>query len=352
MPVPSTQEIRKPLLEAFKGEAPRSFVVSEILAFIAEHFNENLDEMSSTEKTALKNNINEAKTYLRDHKLLSHPSKNTYMITSAGSKLLDDNPNIIDDDYFEPKKIEEPEIPVDFSEEEFNNAPEEEIIEEVEENADTQENIGDLEEMNEEIPEELNITEEQEITENNEDETEEEHENTAPVTGVEENEKVLADYNSNLAEKILERVAAITPDMFCTLVIDLLSKMGYRAFQTARYTIDAEGSDLIHGVILENKPGMTPIYIHARKLSPSKTIGKSDMTDFVNILSDKGGKGIFATTGTFTQKAEESAQDEGVMLLDGKKLASLMIANDFCINTVKIFQLKSIDTDNLSEYEG
>ena len=388
MPVPSTQEIRKPLLEAFRDEAPHSFVINEFLAIIAADFEENLDDMSSTEKTALKNNINEAKSYLRKHKLLSHPSKNTYMITRAGSKVLEDNPEIIDDNYFNPKPKEEEtsaqeplieeqeqqsEIPVDFSEQEFINAPEEEIAPEISEEAEEIEikNENEFETASkEEQQQEPELEEEAETQEDffNETEKEIENEDDDPIDTEEELEMqeipdfkenknidiedVLANYNSKLSEEVLERAANLSPDMFCMLVMDLLSKMGYRAFQTARYTNDAEGSDLIHGVILENKAGMIPIYVHARKLSPSRTVGKADMIDFINALADKGGKGIFATTGTFSEQAEISANDEKIMLLDGKKLASLMIANNFCVKVEKIFELKAIDSESFSEYEG
>ena len=84
MPVPSTQEIRKPLLETFKDEAPHSFVINDFLEMMADKFDEITTEMSSTEKTAFKNNINEAKTFLYKQGLLSHPSKGTYMITTTG----------------------------------------------------------------------------------------------------------------------------------------------------------------------------------------------------------------------------------------------------------------------------
>lgn len=165
-------------------------------------------------------------------------------------------------------------------------------------------------------------------------------------------EDIFTHYNENLAESVLERLENLHQDNFCALVMDLLSKMDYRVFQTARYTNDVEGTDLIQGIILENKPGMNPIYIHARKLSSSKTVSKANMLDFVNALSDKGGKGMFVTTGKFSSSAEEVAKDEGIMLVDGKKLAGLMITYNFCINTERVFELKAIDSETFDEYDS
>ena len=140
-------------------------------------------------------------------------------------------------------------------------------------------------------------------------------------------------------------------DRFEILVIDLLSKMGYFAFQTARYTTESAGSDLIHGVILDNKTGAN-IYIQARKLSPGRTVGRADIQDFVEELADKGGKGIYATTATFSENAKIYANDERIMLIDGERLAGLMIAHNFCVNVEKVYEVKAVDNESFSEYEG
>ncbi len=402
MPVPSTQEIRKPLLETFKDEAPHSFVINDFLEMMADKFDKITTEMSSTEKTTFKNNINEAKTFLYKQGLLSHPSKSTYMITTTGIEVLEENPEVIDEIYLagrnnasepepislppvtpvteepeqsqqeefeavpeieeaedvqevvseepeEPEEVEEveeiQEAPEDFVEEEFENAEEEIVEPEPEQQEEIAEPVEEVEPAPTEPEPEPEA--EEEIVEVDEDEYEEDE-----FMQSQNIEDVFKKYNADLTDEVLEKVAAIPSDRFEMLVIDLLSKMGYRAFQNARYTSETEGSDLIHGVILENKAGMTPIYIQARKLSPSKTVGRSDMQDFIEAITDKGGKGLFATTSNFSEQAVIAANDERVMLIDGKRLASLMIANNFCVNVERVFEVKSIDLDSFSEYEN
>lgn len=349
MPIPDAKEIRLPLLEAFKDETPHSFSINEILEIVAENLGVSLDEMSSAEKTAFKNNISEAQKYLRKNKFLSHPSKNIYMITRAGLEHLESELKVND----EPEQ--EQEIPVDFSEQEFLDAPEEEVVNdnepEPEEFLDQDDPIdtdAEPEEANEAEEPEQNFESQEEITAENEN-YEEREDNLSETHDI---ENVLKKYNEKLAETVLEKTAALHQDTFRALVMDLLSKMGYRVFQNARYTNEAAGSDLIHGVILEDKAEMTPIYIQARKLSPEKSVGKADMQDFVDALADKGGKGLFATLGTFSEQAEICANDERIMLIDGKKLAGLMISHNFCVNTERIFELKSIDEESFSEYKN
>ena len=441
MPIPAAQEIRKPLLEAFKGEAPRSFSAAEFLDLMAGCFGLNLNELSSGDKNTFRSRVNEAKNDLRKNHLLSNPSKNIYMITSAGLEVLEDNPAMISDEYLAarknkpltvegvlilgendslmppppleldpdpkelhdtlpasdmhpeiteplpesdmPPQITEPTTESEMPPEITEPSPESDMPHEIEsphedseiapENSEPQQEITpeaeaeyEPEKLQEQTPESEPESESENVPENeamNEpeqiqhEETEYEHESDSHdedsgfvITPAQRVEDVVTQYNSHLADEILMKTAAIPSDRFEMLVIDLLSKMGYFAFQTARYTTETAGRDLIHGVILDNKTGAN-IYIQARKLSPARTVGKADIQDFAKELADKGGKGIFATTANFSEQAKICANDERIMLIDGVKLANLMIANNFCVNVEKVFEVKSIDTETFSEYE-
>ena len=410
MPVPSTQEIRKPLLEAFKGEAPRNFAINDFMKLIADYFGENLDDMSSGDKNTFKQRLNEARMYLRKKHLLSNPSKSTYMLTKLGREIIEEDPEEISDEYLEertqktsplediapvpetppaplptpdPAPLPEPELPEEFTEpelpEEIPDEPQEpeqeqeqedeayddeqppeeaeqeeaepETFEELEEPEDMydaqpqeeEEQPADPETEYEPEPEAQEVHEEPEF----DYDPEELHRALSPTNNIED---VVAKYNSHLADEVLMKTAGIPSDMFEVLVIDLLSKMGYRAFQNARYNNEETGDDLIQGVILDKK-NATPIYIHARKLSPGRTVGRADVQDFAEVLSERGGTGIFATTAAFSENAKTYAADERIMLIDGAKLAGLMIAHNFCVNVEKVFEVKAIDPESFSEYE-
>lgn len=365
MPIPNTQEIRKTLLEAFRDEAPHSFSGDEFLELMAEAFNLNLNEMPSNDKNDFKNRINKAKTYLKREKFLSMPSRNVYLITRKGSEALESDFDFMNDETMKEKNeinisspvtpvadIEEPEIinevseqpeteiqeetsSEDFSDEEFNNAPEETVIEEPEE----AQKVEEVEETEEQEPVESSdeIIDE---TDNDDDYDNEESQNI---------DEAFARYNSELADEVLELVSKIPSDKFEKLVIDLLSKMGYFAFKTSSYS---QESDLIQGVIIDHEnPGATPIYIHALKSSPEEIISRSNMQEFIKVLVEKSGRGIFATLANFSEQAAAIANNERVILIDGKKLASLMVSNNFCVNVEKVFEVKAIDLDSFNEYE-
>ena len=391
MPIPNAQDLRKPILTIFKGEAPHNFSINEFLEQMAEYFGVNLNDLSSVEKSSFKNAINEAKSYLIVNKLLSNPSGNVYMITNAGTKFIgvtnDDEEMTEEVDAVveteepieEADTIVETEEPIEESDtiveteepiEEADTVVDEETTEDVDAVVDDEEQIEQIDTVVAEEPTEDvdTVVEAEEPTEQadtvvDEEQTEEvdtiEEENTVTENlDTEEDyimteqqddiESVIVRHNSELADELLAKITALSPESFEMLVIDLLSKMGYFAFRSARYTTD--DSDLIHGVILDNKTGAN-IYIQARKLSPDKTVGRADIQDFIDELSDKGGTGIFATTAAFSENARILADDERIMLIDGEKLASLMMTHDFCVNTEKVYEVKALDSEAFQAYE-
>ena len=100
MPVPSSIEIRGPLLEIFKDDKPHTLLINELLELISEKVSVEFSEMSATEKTAFKNNTNDAIKYLLKNKLLRQPSKSTYLISKEGAELLAENSDSFDSDFW------------------------------------------------------------------------------------------------------------------------------------------------------------------------------------------------------------------------------------------------------------
>ena len=45
------------------------------------------------------------------------------------------------------------------------------------------------------------------------------------------------------------------------------------------------------------------------------------------------------------------ANTHHIILIDGERLAKLMIEYNFCVSTRKTFEIKAIDTDALAEYQ-
>jgi restriction system protein len=77
-------------------------------------------------------------------------------------------------------------------------------------------------------------------------------------------------------------------------------------------------------------------------------VGRPEIQKFVGALVGKRAKkGIFITTSSFSKEAEAyvSSIDHKIVLIDGKRLAELMIDYDVGVTTVTTYQLKRVDSD-------
>lgn len=102
-----------------------------------------------------------------------------------------------------------------------------------------------------------------------------------------------------------------------------MGKMGYgQGFVTKQ-----SGDGGIDGVINEDKLGFDQIYIQAKKWLRDKAVGRSELQKFVGAMAGppKIDKGLFITTARFSGEAELYAKSQHIILVDGRRLARLMI---------------------------
>ena len=126
--------------------------------------------------------------------------------------------------------------------------------------------------------------------------------------------------------------------------------MGYGAIAYGSHATVASRDDGIDGVIMEDQLGFSLIYIQAKKWALDAVVSQPDIQSFVGAIAGKHGHGLFVTTARFSKQAQEYADNHHIILIDGDKLAHLMIKHNFCVSPRKTFEIKTIDTDALSEY--
>lgn len=134
-----------------------------------------------------------------------------------------------------------------------------------------------------------------------------------------------------LSTELLEKIKGSSPKFFEELVIALLLKMGYGGTRKdAGEAIGQSGDEGIDGIINEDRLGLDSIYIQAKRWDKG-VIGRPEIQKFVGALQGKkANKGIFITTSTFTNDAEEYSKAIAckVILIDGAKLTELMTEYD------------------------
>jgi restriction system protein len=142
-------------------------------------------------------------------------------------------------------------------------------------------------------------------------------------------------------------VKAASPAFFERLVIDLLVAMGYGGSrQDAGRAIGRTGDEGIDGTIKEDKLGLDVIFVQAKRWDG--TVGRPEIQKFAGGLQgQRANKGVFTTTSQFSRDAEDYANmiNSKIILIDGERLASLMVDHNVGVTPVGVYELKRIDSD-------
>ena len=156
---------------------------------------------------------------------------------------------------------------------------------------------------------------------------------------------------NDLAEDLLEQIRGASWQFFERLVVDVITKMGYGGSrQDAGKVVGRSGDNGIDGLINEDKLGLDVLYIQAKKYDGPIPI--SQVRDFAGaLLAKKARKGIFITTSTFPKTAVEfvSQIEPRIILIDGERLAQLMIEHNVGVSIKETYEIKRIDNDYFEE---
>lgn len=160
-----------------------------------------------------------------------------------------------------------------------------------------------------------------------------------------------AKMKASLASEVLARVKAGSPEFFEKLVVELLLKMGYGGSRAdAGQAVGRAGDEGIDGVISEDRLGLDVVYLQAKRWDGS--VGRPEVQKFVGALHGKRAKkGVFITTGSFSADATAYVEhiDPKVVLLDGRRLAELMIDFEVGVTTARSYSVKRVDSDYFEE---
>ena len=155
-------------------------------------------------------------------------------------------------------------------------------------------------------------------------------------------EDVFLQINKQLAGEILDEILKLTPALFEKLTLRLLNKMGYGGSGVVTKMSGDGGIDVI---ISEDKLGFKNIYIQAKRYAIDNSIGRPEIQGFVGAIANKDGKGLFITTSKFSDPAKQCAKENHIVLIDGERLATLMIEYGVGVSTLQTYEIKRIDSD-------
>ncbi|WP_421186169.1 restriction endonuclease [Aeromonas enteropelogenes] len=176
--------------------------------------------------------------------------------------------------------------------------------------------------------------------------------NEQASTPQEQIEQALAAINQSLADDLLAEILGLSPRFFEQLVVDLMVAMGYGGSQqdaarTTRYSSDGG----IDGIIKEDRLGLDSIYLQAKRYT-DKTVGRPEIQSFAGALDlHKARKGVFITTSSFSREAQEYVGliEKRIVLIDGARLAALMIEYGVGVTIRQTLTVKTLDSDYFLE---
>jgi len=156
-------------------------------------------------------------------------------------------------------------------------------------------------------------------------------------------EAALSELRQTVAAELLEMLGQVSPTYFETIVLDLLHRMGYGTSREDLQRVGRVNDGGIDGVISLDRLGLEKVYVQAKRWQGS--VGRPEVQAFYGALAgQRANKGVFLTTATFTSQAVEFARSvERVVLVDGEKLAGLMMDHEVGVSlrSVRVPKLNS-----------
>ncbi|PIN86516.1 restriction endonuclease [Candidatus Woesearchaeota archaeon CG10_big_fil_rev_8_21_14_0_10_44_13] len=299
MTIPDYQTLMLPLLKNISDGMEHK--TKEVVNSLSNEYHlteeEKRELLPSGQQPIIDNRIGWARTYLLKAGLLSSPRRGYIKITEKGLEVLKQKPNRVDIKFLEkfPEFIEFRTIKKETS----------------------KETVKDKEEVEDVTPDELM-------------------------------EKGYNSINASLTQELLEKLRNIDPYFFEDVVGELLTVMGYGRFEAT----PGSGDEGIDGIVYQDKLGLDKIFFQAKRYGEGNSVSARDVRDFVGTLDLHGvSKGIFITTSRFPKDTSDILKKtpKNIILIDGPKLAKLMIEHDVGVSTQKTYKIKKIDTDFFPE---
>ena len=177
----------------------------------------------------------------------------------------------------------------------------------------------------------------------------------AELTPEEQIDAALLTQQSTLRDDLLQRILQNSPGFFEGVILDLLVAMGYGGSRrNAAHQLGRAGDGGIDGVINEDALGLDRVYVQAKRYASATSVGRPEVQGFVgSLVGLSATKGVFVTTSVFSQQATEFVRHlaQRVILIDGHRLASLMIEHNVGVRTNRTIEFKRLDEDFFLEDE-
>ena len=152
-----------------------------------------------------------------------------------------------------------------------------------------------------------------------------------------------------LEADVLARVRKAPPAFLESVVVDLLTAMGYGGGDPDMGRVTGRSGDGgIDGTIREDALGLDEVYVQTKRYADGSTVGEGDLRNFAGAIDAAGTtKGVFVTAAGFTRAAKDYVRrsPKRIVLIDGEELARQMVLHDIGVRTRVRYEIKRVDED-------
>jgi len=173
-------------------------------------------------------------------------------------------------------------------------------------------------------------------------------EDSSKLDPAEQIEVGIARIQDDVAADLLIRLLDKDPGFFERAVLKLLVKMGYGGAEGRATLTQYTNDGGIDGIIDQDALGLAKVYVQAKRYALDASIGRPDIQAFVGALAgNSASQGVFITTSRFAKPAQDYAKsvNYSVVLIDGERLARLMIRYGVGVQTKRTVEIVEIDED-------
>ena len=161
-------------------------------------------------------------------------------------------------------------------------------------------------------------------------------------------EQGISQINSEVADELLQRLHQQQPAFFEQAVVDLIVAMGYGSDDSRATRTQLSNDGGIDGIVDQDVLGLSSVYIQAKRYALETKVQRPEIQSFVGALQgQQANQGVFITTGRFSSGATDYAKSipTRVVLINGPRLASLMIRYRVGVQVKQNLQIVEVDED-------
>lgn len=173
---------------------------------------------------------------------------------------------------------------------------------------------------------------------------------TADETPTDVLDRAFKQINRTVINDVYQQLLSLEPATFERLIRQFIVHLGYGVNKMDEPAAKLYSADKgIDGIIWQDALGLDRVYLQAKRYAEDNKVGGKEVRSFSGALDQhRATKGIFITTSSFTADAQRVPREvvsKTLLLIDGLRLAELMVQYGVGVQVERTLAIKKLDQD-------